>query len=69
MSPSLSISVRTDTTGAASSPVAPKRTVVGSIVAASKVALVRMATGITSLLRGLIRLEKIPGFGLRFVAR
>lgn len=54
VSPSPSTSSRAERTGAASVPVAPKRTVVESTVVASKVSVVRMATGIFPWLRGLI---------------
>ena len=61
VSPSPSTSSRADCTGAASVPVAPKSTVVGSTVVASKESVVRMATGIFPLLLGLMLFGKLPG--------
>src|SRR5215204_263411 len=59
MSPSPSTSSRVKCTGAASVPVAPKRTVLGSTVVPSKVSVVRMATGTFPLLLGLILSGKL----------
>ena len=61
MSPSPSTSSTAALDDAASVPVTPKRTVVASTVVASKVAVVRMATGVTPRLLGLMLFGKLAG--------
>jgi len=61
VSPSPSTSSRAACTAAASVPLAPKRTVDQATVVASKVAVVRIATSIVTLLLGLMLFGKLPG--------
>jgi hypothetical protein len=61
MSPSPSTSSKAECTGAASVPVGPNSTEVGSAVVASKVSVVRIATGTFPLLLGLMLFGKLPG--------